>query len=92
LAQLAPAKQIGAVPGKGTPLLHLKEQLLPAVSGVVQVKMPLLIPVMRELAGGLAHPRELHQKPLIHSAFEKPKPESFKVRTLAGRVSTVRIT
>jgi len=75
---------MGAVPGKGKPLVHVKEQLLPAVIGVLQVNVPPLTPVMRELAGGLAHPRELHQKAWIHSAFEKPKPDSFKDLTLVA--------
>jgi hypothetical protein len=58
--QVPPAWQTGAEPGRGTPLLHVKEQLLPAMVGVVQVKVPVLTPVIRELAGRLAHPASMH--------------------------------
>ena len=51
---------MGALPGKGTPFLQVKEQLLPARSGVVQLKVPPLSPVMRELGGGLEHPGSKH--------------------------------
>ena len=51
------AWQTGAEPGTGTaPLSQVNEQLLPAVVGVVQLKVPPPCPVMSEFAGGLAHP------------------------------------
>ena len=51
--QLPPAWQIGAEPGRGyAPLLQVKEQLLPAVVGVLQLKVPELAGVISELAGG----------------------------------------
>jgi hypothetical protein len=69
LAQVPPAWQTGAEPGRGTaPLLQEKEQVLPATAGVVQLKVPELTPVIRELAGRLAHPGK-HGKCEMRKAF-----------------------